>query len=299
LTGENIWRDQFFGERARLIGIARKILGSNAEAEDALQETWLRTLRTNVGEIQNTSAWLTTVTSRICLDILRSRKSRAEVPHNPEVVEKQCEGGGDLTPESALIQSDLLAAALSIIHDKLTPSERVALVLHDSFDVEFEAIGQILGRTASAVRQMASRARRRLLNDFDVSENNLVTQKLVEAFLIASQKGDLHELISLLAPNVVLTADAAAVAAAKAAAMRGAPSLAPEIRGAAGVAKTFLGRAQAARISWIENEIGAVWIFQGTPRAIFLFEAEGNKIVSIDIVSDAEEIGALRVVPFD
>jgi RNA polymerase sigma-70 factor (ECF subfamily) len=266
------------------------MLGSPSEADDAVQEAWLRLLQADAGQIENISGWLTTVISRICLDALRSRKTRAEMP-----LEANTGPEPAYSPEADSWLADSLGPALKIVLATLTPTERVAFVLHDSFGVAFEDIGRILGRTPAAARQLASRARRRVRGMSAETVDGSVSRPIVDTFLAASRTGNLEALLKLLAPDVVLRADVTAVRAAAAAAARGAPALASEIRGADAVAATLSGRAQAAQAAWIDGAAGAVWAPGGQPRAAFLFEIAEGRIVGIDVVCDIDHLRDLSV----
>jgi RNA polymerase sigma-70 factor (ECF subfamily) len=290
MNSEAQWTERFTAERARLRAIALRMLGSPSEADDAVQEVWLRLLQADASQIDNIGGWLTTVISRICLDSLRSRKTHAEVPLE---VNTSPEPAYNTEAESWL--ADSLGPALKIVLATLTPTERVAFVLHDSFGVVFEDIGRILGRTPTAARQLASRARRRVQGMSPESVDGSVSRPIVDTFLAASRSGNLEALLKILAPDVVLRADVTAVRGAAAAAARGAPKLESEIRGAAAVAATFSGRAEAAQAAWIDGAAGAVWAPDGQPRAVFLFEIAEGRIVGIEVVCDVPHLRGLSV----
>lgn len=283
---------RFEADRPRLKAVAFRMLGSPSEAEDAVQEAWLRLSRADSGAVGNLSAWLTTVVARLCLDALRSRKSRREEAIGIEA--ERVASADDAERDMAL--ADSIGVAMLAVLDTLTPPERVAFVLHDMFNLTFDDIAPILGRSPVAARQLASRARRRVQGQPAVSEADRVRQReVVEAFLAASRGGDFAALLKVLDPDVVVRADAAAVAASLAQAARGAPQLAPEIRGQETVARLFEGRAQAARLALVDGAPGLVVAFGGPPIAVFEFTVENGAIVEIALTSDRRAIGAMRL----
>jgi RNA polymerase sigma factor (sigma-70 family) len=289
--------ERFEANRRHLRGVAYRMLGSPSEAEDAVQEAWLRLSRTDTSEVENLGGWLTTVVARVCLDMLRSRKSRREEPldaHAPDEI-----ASGDESPEHERLMADSVGLAMLVVLETLAPAERVAFVLHDMFDLPFEDIAPIVGRTPVAARQLASRARRRVQGAPAAPDADRARQReIVDAFLAASRGGDFSALLAVLDPNVVLRADPVAVAeslAAQARGVRGAPALAPEIRGAEEVARTFAGRARAAQPALIVGVPGLVWAPGGETRAVFGFTISGGKIVGIELIADPERIRQLDV----
>ena len=278
--------ERFQGARPRLQRIARRILGSAAESDDALQESWLRISRADVAGVGNLEGWLTTVVARVCLDALKRRESRREdlTPEDPrrDVV---ASAPGE-RPEEEADLADSLGVALLILLDALPPAERVAFVLHDMFDVPFDDIASILGRSPEAARQLASRGRRRVRG---VSTGrDAATQRndeLVRAFLAASRAGNFSALLALLHPAATLRADAAVLAMGGAAYWQN-DRLEAGIEGADAVARTFSGRAIAAQAATIDGEPGAVWMQGGELRVAFLFRIEGERIAAIDLVAD-------------
>ena len=282
---------QFEASRPRLQSLAYRMLGSLTEAEDAVQEAWIRLSRSDAETIDNLGGWLTTVVARVCLGILRSRRTRREDPLEPE--EPEPDGA---TPEEEAILADTMGPALLLVLDTLTPSERLAFVLHDLFAVPFENIAPIVGRSVAATRQMASRARRRVQGSDEVHPGDRRRQhEVVEAFLAASRRGDFEALVTLLDPDAVLRADRAAVELAAANRDQGAPLLTAEMRGARAVAMAMSGRATAAKLALIEGMPGAVWAPGGRPRAVFAFHVVGDTIAEIEIVTDPAVVAALRV----
>jgi hypothetical protein len=231
------------------------------------------------------------VVSRVCLGVLRSRRSRHEEPIVGD--EPDPNSGG---PEEEVLLADTLGPALLKVLDSLGPAERLAFVLHDLFAVPFEDIAPIVDRSPAAARQLASRARRRIQGiDEAHPGDRRRQQEIVEAFLAASRRGDLETLISLLDPEAVLRADRAAVRSAAANRDRGAPILAPEVRGGQAVATALSGRAAAAQLALIEGAPGAVWAPGGRPRAIFAFRIIGDAVTEIEIVTEPAVIKALQI----
>jgi RNA polymerase sigma-70 factor (ECF subfamily) len=281
----------FETNRPRLQAVAYRMLGSLTEAEDAVQETWLRLSRSDAENIDNLGGWLTTVLSRVCLGMLRSRRTRREEQLEPEEPEPT-----DATPEEEAILAEAMGPALLLLLDTLSPGERLAFVLHDLFAVPFEDIAPIVGRSPAAARQLASRARRRVQgSDEALSGDRRRQRDVVEAFLAASRRGDFEALVTLLDPDAVLRADRAAVEMAAANRNQGAPLLSPEQRGARAVANALAGRATAAKLALIEGIPGAVWAPGGRPRAVFAFHVVGDTIAEIEIATDSAVVAALRV----
>ena len=287
--------DRFEAHRDHLRAVALRMLGSAAEADDAVQEAWLRLQRADAAEISNLGGWLTTVVSRLCLDALRTRTARREEPLAPIVT-----GGAvtDAGPDAERRLADSLGVALLVVLDALGPAERVAFVLHDVFDLPFDDIAAVVGRTPTATRQLASRARRRVQGLAAVTEADRARQRaVVAAFLAAAQGGDFAALLTMLDPDVVLRADPAAVEAA--AARAGAPALAPEVRGPREVGEVFRGRARAARPALIDGRAGLAWAPGGDPAALFVFtfaSGAGGAITAIDVVTDRAALDEIDVV---
>lgn len=286
MSEENSLADRFEANRGHLRTVAYRMLGSRSEADDAVQEAWLRLNRTDTGEIKNLGGWLTTVVARICLDMLRVRKSRREEklgPHVPEPAADNENGEEEI--------ADSVGAALMIVLDTLTPAERLAFVLHDMFAVPFEEIAPIVGREPAAARQLASRARRRVQGasgrqDAETPEADLGRQRvIVDAFLTASKTGDFEALLAVLDPEVVFRSDAVAVK------MGGAP----ELRGAEAVANTFKGRAQAAQPAMVDGAMAIAVVFGGRLRIVLELRFEGERIAGIQAVADPDRLGGFDV----
>jgi len=282
MTDADLLARRFETDRARLRAIAYRMLGSRTDAEDAVQEAWLRLSRAGDAGVENLGGWLTTVVARVCLDMLRVRRARREESADEAV--PRLAAAADVEQEALLAES--VGLAMLVVLDRLTPAERVAFVLHDMFDLPFEEIAGIVGRSVDASRQLASRARRRVRGATGDPEADRDRQRqVVEAFLAASRRGDFDALLALLDPSVVARADAAAVAA----------GAAPEVRGAAEVATTFAGRARAARPALVDGLVGLAWAPGGHPRVVFDFTTENGRIVAIDLIADPAHLGELEL----
>ena len=281
---EHDWLAERFEEnRPHLRAVAYRVLGSPSEADDAVQEAWLRFSRAGADEVENLGGWLTTIVARIALNMLQSRMSRRE---EPMVVDQEPAAGTD--PEYEAVLADSVGLALLVVLDTLTPAERLAFVLHDMFAMPFDEIALIVERTPTATRQLASRARRRVQQAEAIPEAETVRQKqIVGAFLAASRGGDFEALLALLDPDIVLRADAVA-------ARLGSTG---EVRGALAVAGVFSGRAAAARPAIIDGVPGMLWAQDGRIRVVFDVTIIGEKIVTIEIIGDPEHIAQLDVVP--
>lgn len=252
---------QFEAERPRLVRIATRILGAPDVAEDVVQQAWLRLHGTDA-EIDNLPGWLTTVTSRLCLDQLRTK-----TPEPVETIEA-LDAGTAPDPADDLALADTVGIALQVVLDRLTPSERVAFVLHDSFGFDFPMIASMLGTTPAAARKLASRARGKVAAP---ANDALSDWEVVDAFLLAAREGDFSRLLELLAPGAVVGADPAAVT-------MGTPS---HIEGAEQVARFFNGAAKAAFPVFVDGRPGAAWIQHGQPRVAFDFVVTGGRVASI------------------
>jgi RNA polymerase sigma-70 factor (ECF subfamily) len=275
--------ERFETHRGRLTAVASRMLGSRSEAEDAVQETWFRFSRSDTSAIQNLESWLTTVVSRVCLNMLQSRRSRPETLVGPEMPES---AAGPGTPEQEVLLADSIGLALLVVLDTLTPAERVALVLHDVFGVSFEEVAPIIGRSVPAARQLASRARRRVRGqEANGSAGRVRQARLVEAFLTASRRGDFSGLLALLDPDVVLRADETAVKFGVGANLRGAGDVA-----------TFSRRAGGARLALVNGQPGAVWMPGGKPRVVLRFAVSDTKITGIELTANRESLSRIDLV---
>jgi RNA polymerase sigma factor (sigma-70 family) len=298
---EHEWLTERFEEhRSRLRAVAYRMLGSPGEADDAVQEAWLRLSRSDTGGIDNLGGWLTTVVSRVCLDMLRARRSRREVssegrPGEPPTarVPDSVAGRGD-DPEHEALVADSVGPALLVVLETLAPAERVAFVLHDVFGVSFAEIAPVVGRSPNAAKMLASRARRRVQGEAATPETDLARQReIVAAFLAASREGDFGALLSVLDPDVVLRADRVAVQGAASRQAQGAPALSTEVRGPAAVADIFSGRARVAKLALVDGAVGAVVAPGGRPRVVFGFTIMGGKIAEIELLADPARLSRL------
>lgn len=281
--------ERFEADRARLQSVAYRLLGSASEADDAVQEAWLRLSRADTSEVANLGGWLTTVVSRVCLDMLRSRRTRREEPLTPD---------GELIPDSANPEQEAVLAeqvgiAMSAVLERLAPAERVAFVLHDVFGVSFDEVANIVGRTPVAARQLASRGRRRVqgLSDQGSPAASAARQReVVEAFFKASRDGDLQALLAVLDPDVALRPDAEAL-------RMGSRNgwLTAALHGADAVAAKFNGSAQAAQLATIDGLPGAVWAAGGKPRVAFVFTTRDGLVTDIELVADMERIAGMQI----
>jgi RNA polymerase sigma factor (sigma-70 family) len=290
VVGRDWLAERFEGYRGHLRAVAYRMLGSASEADDAVQEAWLRLDRADTGDVQNLGGWLTTVVARVCLDMLRARRSRREEPHGAQPPEPTLGDEGGIDPEREVLLADSIGPALLVVLDTLAPAERLAFVLHDMFAVPFDEIAAILGRSPDAAKMLASRARRRVQGAAAVPDTDLSRQRaVVDAFLAASRGGDFEALLAVLDPDVVVRADRAAV---RAGASR-------EVRGAAAVAGTFSGRARFTRPALVNGAAGAVWAPGGRPRVVFGFTITGGKVVGIELLADPERLRELDLVVLD
>lgn len=292
MTGNDWLIEQFEANRRHLRTVAHRMLGSQAEADDAVQEAWLRLNRADTSEVQNLTGWLTTVVARVSLDMLRSRRSRREdTIGDTEPVELD-RAGGITNPEHDVEMADAVGPALLMVLDTLSPAERLAFVLHDLFGVPFDEIAVILDRSPEASRQLASRARRRVRGMPPVEDVDLERQQeVVSAFLRASRGGDFEALLQVLDPEIVVRADATSVKM----------GMEPEVRGATAVLNTFLGRAVGAQRAFINGVAGLAWAPHGRLRAVISFTISGDRVTAIDLIADRERLDQLDVelLPFE
>jgi RNA polymerase sigma-70 factor, ECF subfamily len=278
--------DRFEANRTHLRAVAFRMLGSSSEAEDAVQEAWIRLSRSGTTGVENLGGWMTTIVARICLDMLRSRKSRREESLDTPLADSAWLGGHGTDPEREALLADSIGLALLVVLKTLAPAERVAFVLHDMFDLPFDEIAPIVGRSPAAARQLASRARRRVQGADAAPDADRGRQRqVVGAFLAASRGGDFDALIALLDPAVVLRSDDAAVLVGSS----------REVRGAMAVAETFSGRARVAQLALVDGTVGAVWAPGGKPRVVFAFTISNGKIVGIDLLADPDRLSRLAL----
>ena len=291
---EHDWLTERFEEhRIHLRAVAYRMLGSLSEADDAVQEAWLRLNRTDTSEVHNLGGWLTTVLARVCLDMLRARTSRREEPlgvHVPEPIVSPEDG---LDPEQQALLAEGVGLALLVVLETLGPAERLAFVLHDMFGMPFEEIAAIVGRSPTAARQLASRARRRVQGSAPVPDPDLGQQRaVVDAFFAAARAGDFEALVAVLDPDVVVRADFGA--------MPGSPSR--ELRGARAVAEQALVFARMSpflRPALVNGAAGAVVAPQGRPFSVMGFTVRDGRIAEIDILADPERLRRLDLAILD
>jgi RNA polymerase sigma factor (sigma-70 family) len=282
--------DRFEAHRAHLRAVAYRMLGSTGEADDAVQEAWVRLSRTDTSDVANLGGWLTTVVARVSLDMLRARASRREEPSGTPVPEHVESRGAGSDPEAEAVLADSVGSALLVVLDTLRPAERLAFVLHDMFAMPFDEIGAILGRSSNAAKQLASRARHKVQGSGPVPDTDPSRQReVVDAFLAASRNGDFDALLALLDPDVVLRADAIAV-------RMGSPE---ELLGAEAVAGNFSGRAQAAQPALVDGAVGVVWAVGGRPRVVWDFTIEDGKVVRIDMLAAPDSLDELDLTILD
>ena len=282
---------QFETNRTHLRSVAYRMLGSLAEADDAVQEAWIRLSRADSSDVENLRAWLTTVVGRVCLNILRSRRTRPEATLEAHVADPIVSPEQGIDPEQEVLLGDSLGLALLAVLNALAPAERVAFVLHDVFAIPFEEIAPIVGRSPAAARQLASRARRRV-QGAPVPDTDLDGQwAVVDAFLAASRDGDFERLLAVLDPNVILRSDGGATR----------PRLVSVLRGAEAVASGAMAYRQfgeTATRALVNGIPGAVaWTPDGRPFAVGSLTVAGGRIVSIDILADPERLSRLDLTP--
>ncbi|MGH3027138.1 MAG: sigma-70 family RNA polymerase sigma factor [Gaiellaceae bacterium] len=291
---ERDWLAERFEEhRTHLRAVAYRMLGSLSEADDAVQEAWLRLSRTDTNKVENLGGWLTTVVARVSLNMLRSRRSRQEAPlgvHMPDPIIDRADG---TDPEHEALLADSVGLALLVVLETLTPPERIAFVLHDMFAVPFDEIAPIVDRSPDAARQLASRARRRVQGENTVPDADLNTQRRVaDAFLAAARGGDFEALLEVLDPDVVLRADLGPAPAGASREVRGA-------REVAGQALFYSGLGLAMKPALVNGAVGAVSTREGVPFSVGAFTIRAGKIVAIDILADPERIRALDLAILD
>ena len=277
---------RFEANRPRLRAMAYRMLGSLSDADDAVQEAWIHAAGANASAVDNPEGWFTTIVARVCLDMLRSRKSRREEPLDPE-------DAAVAGPEQEAMLADSVGLALLVVLDTLPPAERVAFVLHDTFGLPFGQIAAITGRSPAAARQLASRARRRIQGTPSVPRDRLARQRQVaEAFLAAARGGDLGALLAVLDPDVVLHADAATVPSGAAATLRGAAAVARGARAAS-------GRSQYSRVALVNGTPGIVMAPRGRLRVVLAFTMTDDKISRIDVIADPARLETLDLAVLD
>lgn len=280
---------QFAAHREHLHAVAYRMLGSATESDDAVQESWLRMCQASADGVDNLGGWMTTIVARICLDRLRARKARREEAfdgHEPEPGDRRRH---ERSPDADVELADSVGLALLIVLETLSPAERVAFVLHDMFDLSFDEIAPIVGRTSVATRQLASRARRRVQGASPPDVDQRRKRAVVEAFIAASRDGDFEGLMAVLDPEVVLRGDTEAVRLGGGA----------EIHGATAVASFFNGRARAAIPGFIDGEVGVLVPVAGRMLLVLEVDVDGEKIVSLDAVANHDTLASLALERLD
>jgi RNA polymerase sigma-70 factor (ECF subfamily) len=293
MDGQDWLAQRFEEHRSRLRAVAYRMLGSLSEADDAVQDTWLRLSRVNAGEVENLGGWLTTVVARVCLNMLRSRQTRREEPFGPHVPEPIIDPVAGVDPEHEALLADSVGLALLVVLETLAPAERLAFVLHDMFAVPFDQIAPIVDRSPEATRQLASRARRRVQGSAPVGDADPDQQRqVVEAFLAAAREGDFDGLVALLDPDVVLRADSGP----------GLPSATIELRGAAEVAGRALLYARLQLLNrpvLVNGMLGMMSYRDGQPFSVGAITVRGGRIVEMDILADPERLRQLDLRAVD
>lgn len=286
MDSKNFLEQQFEANRPHLRAVAYRILGSTPDVDDALQDAWLRLSTSDAEQIENVTGWLTTVVARICLNTLRARQRRpaGSIDDSTSNINRLVEPSA-MTPEERAEVADSIGLALLVVLEMLSPAQRIAFVLHDMFSFSFEEIGQVLGKSTDACRQLASRARRRVRTAQDPSADPQRQREVVDAFLGASRSGDFQTLLSLLSPDVELVADAAAVAIG-----------APERKdGPFDVATRFSGGARGARTAFLDGLAGLVWAQGGKPKVAFDFTVIEGKVIRIDMIGDEAVLSEMNI----
>jgi RNA polymerase sigma-70 factor, ECF subfamily len=283
---EGDWRAERFEEhRGHLTAIAYRMLGSGSDADDAVQEAWLRFSRADTSDVHNLGSWLTTVVSRVCLNMLQARRSRPQPSIEPDLPESPARPG-ESDPEHEALLADSVGLALLVVLDTLTPAERVAFVLHDVFAIPFDEIAPIVERSVPATRQLASRARARVrAREANGGSDRLRQAALVDAFLAAARGGDFDALIAVLDPDVVMRADDHAVELGAAGETRGSEPVAAWSR-----------RARGARAALLAGAPAAAWLPGGSVRVVYEFTVRGDRIAAIDLIADPERLRELDLV---
>jgi RNA polymerase sigma-70 factor (ECF subfamily) len=280
--------EEFEAARAHLRAVAYRLLGSLADAEDAVQQTWLKASRADVSEVRNPTGWLTTVTARECLDQLRARRHRAEVPVDPDALPTAASATATASGEDEVVLAEQVGLALLVVLDRLSPAQRVAFVLHDLFALPFEDIARVLDRSPAATKKLASRARDRVHGQTPPDPHRAAHLPLVAAFLAASRGGDLPTLLDLLAPGVVRLADPVLLP----------PTIPTELRGATQVAeetRAFTTRARTATVAWLDGHPGLVVAPAGHLYAALRLTITANRITRIDVIGNPTRLAALTI----
>ncbi|OZM81042.1 sigma-70 family RNA polymerase sigma factor [Pseudonocardia sp. MH-G8] len=288
MQDNEFWAAQFEQHRPRLRAVAYRMLGSHAEADDAVQEAWLRLSRASGDDVENVGGWLTTIVSRQCLNMLRSRATRREDPLDVRLPDPVVESGDGVDPAEQGVLADSVGLALLVVLDALDPAERLAFVLHDMFAVPFEEIAPMVDRSPAAARQLASRARRRVRGSTPAGRPDRTRQRqIVDAWLAAARGGDLQGLVALLHPDAVLRVDTGGAGSTL---LRGAAAV-------AGQAARFRAGGLRSRFAVVNGGPGLISVVEGRITGVLAFTVDEGRIVEIDILADPRRLAALDVVP--
>jgi RNA polymerase sigma factor (sigma-70 family) len=285
--------DRFDADRARLRAVAYRMLGSLSEADDAVQEAWLRLSRADASRVENLGGWLTTVVGRVCLDMLRSRRNRREEPLDVHMPDPIVSRENDIDPEQGALHTESVGLALLVVLEALDPAERLAFVLHDMFAVPFDAIAPIVGRSTTAARQLASRARRRVRGAAPVPDTDLSRQReVVDAFFAAARDGEFDALVAVLDPDIVLRSDGGVARPAATVLVRGAAAV-------AGQALAFGRLHPFVRPALVNGVAGVVVAPHRRPFSVMAFTVRGGRIVEIDVLADPDRLRQLDLAVLD
>jgi RNA polymerase sigma factor (sigma-70 family) len=285
--------DRFDADRARLRAVAYRMLGSLSEADDAVQEAWLRLSRADASRVENLGGWLTTVVGRVCLDMLRSRRNRREEPLDVHMPDPIVSRENDIDPEQGALHTESVGLALLVVLETLDPAERLAFVLHDMFAVPFDAIAPILGRSTTAARQLASRARRRVRGAAPLPDTDLSRQReVVDAFFAAARDGEFDALVAVLDPEIVLRSDGGVARPAATVLVRGAAAV-------AGQALAFGRLHPFVRPALVNGVAGVVVAPHRRPFSVMAFTVRGGRIVEIDVLADPDRLRQLDLAVLD
>ncbi len=285
--------DRFEEHRPRLRGVAYRMLGSVSEADDAVQEAWLRVSRADTSNVENFGGWLTTIVARVCLNMLRSRNSRREVAFGPHVPDPIVSSEDGVDPEHEALLADSVGLALLVVLETLDPAERLAFVLHDMFGVPFDEIAPMVDRSPAAARQLASRARRRVRGQAPTPDADLRRQReVVDAFFAAARDGDFDRLVGVLDPDIILRSDGGALRPETSHVVRGAAAV-------AGQALTFAHLSPYVQPALVNGAAGVVVAPEGQPFAVMAFTVTGGKVAAIDVLTDPERLRELDLTVLD
>ncbi|WP_329497243.1 RNA polymerase sigma factor SigJ [Kitasatospora herbaricolor] len=283
----DVLAERFEEHRSHLRAVAYRMLGSLGEADDAVQETWLRLGRTDVAEVQNLGGWLTTVVARICLSVLRRRAQRREDPLEVRMPDPVVGREDAVDPEHQVLLADSVGLALLVVLESLTPAERIAFVLHDMFAVPFDEIAPMIEKSSAATRQLASRARRRVQGQAPAPDPDRARQReVVAAFFAASRDGDFDALVAVLDPDVVLRSDGGGLRARRTVRLNGARTVASQ-------ALTFRKLSPFVRPALVNGAAGVVVAAAGRAMSVMAFTVTGGRIVAIDVIADPDRLGKL------